>query len=122
MKIVNFNSDPCQSFGLTVRDSQGNASACMIDARWNTRMFDGAGGWSWDLTGSDGTVLLAGVSLVLGIDMLAPYGLDMGGMFAFDTSGANQEAGLNDLGSRVLVAWLAPDEVAALTAALGLAL
>jgi hypothetical protein len=114
MKIVEFSGDPCQRFTVSWSGVQ-----YVIDARYNVRMNDGVGGWTWDLTGPDGTRLLSGIPLVLGMDMLSPHGLGIGGLLAVDTSGQDKEAGpdeADDLGERVKVVWLDEDDLAVISA------
>jgi hypothetical protein len=80
------------------------------------------GVWSFDLSlEKTGAVLAAGVPILIGCDMLAPYALGIGSLFAVDlaavsapeTSGIlpqSVDAGPDDLGTRVIVVYAAPGE------------
>jgi hypothetical protein len=73
--------------------------------RWNGR----AASWFFDLYDGDGTIIIAGVRIVLGmifgrrsVDPRMPNGA----LFASDLSGASIEAGRDDLGVRVLMYYI----------------
>lgn len=119
MKVLGFTSDPNQAFTVTLRDSAGDASQYVIDAQFNERDCDEAGGWVWGLSDANGNVLLANVPLALRVDMLSPWGLDVGGMVALDMDNTGVEPGPDDLGTggRVQVVWLDSDDLATLAAA-----
>lgn len=98
MQIVPFTADPSQTFTVQLGDGH-----FQIDARFNDR----SQSWTFDLTRtSDQALLVAGVPLLLGQDMLGPYSLGIGGMLAVDQSGALADAGPDDLGDRITVTWL----------------
>ena len=123
MKLWPFTSDPNQQFTVSLYGSDGVASDYIVDARFNERMNDGAGGWTWDLTDGAGTVLLTSVPMVLSFNMFGPYGLGLGALFAIDSSGQNVEPGpnpTNDLGDRVQVFWLDSNDAAVFAAAGGI--
>ena len=69
--------------------------------RWN----ETAGAWFANLLDRDGTVLLAGKRVALGIPLTLRAAYDRrlppGGLLAIDTTGKGLEATLDDLGSRV---------------------
>ena len=74
--------------------------------------------WTFDLVRTaDQVPLLSQVPILIGGDILEPYALLMGAVVATDLSGASLDAGPEDLGDRVTVTWLSPDEVATLKAA-----
>ena len=107
MLILPFTSEPAYDVAFTL-DEYG---AYTFGVRYNER----AGYWTFDLTrDSDGAKLLSGVPLLVGGDLLKPYGLGIGALVAADQNGLNQDAGPEDLGSRVIVGWLSPAEMAAL--------
>jgi len=111
MLVVPFTSDYDQRFITQLGDDK-----FALDARWNER----GQAWSFDLTrDSDGEVLLAGAPLLIGQDLLAPYALGIGGLLATDLDRKDSDAGPEDLGTRVIVAYLTPDELAAIKAVLG---
>lgn len=79
---------------------------------FETRFNDRSGVWTLDL--SDNTtkeVLLQSVPLVLGCDLLEPYNFGIGALLVQDTSNRGKDAGAEDLGERVKVYWLSPDEL-----------
>jgi len=84
-----------------------------FDVRWNARDES----WYFDLLTEDGTIIRAGIKVVLGIPLglrnvnpLFPNGM----LVATDMSGAGEEAGLYDFGERVLVHFYSQDELDAL--------
>lgn len=104
MLVVPFTSDPAQSFTVQLGDGK-----YIIDARYNDR----SKSWTFDLTrDADQVMLVAGVPLLLGGDLLAPYPFNIGALTAVDSSQADVEAGPDDLGERALVVWASPLELA----------
>jgi hypothetical protein len=98
-------SDPAQSF-----TTQLGPRKIQFDLRWNDR----ASVWVMDLTDdATGSVLLRGIPLVLGCDLLEPYNLGLGRLVVIDTSRTNTDASYDDLGTRVKLYWLSADEVPA---------
>jgi hypothetical protein len=70
--------------------------------------------WMFDMTDAlTGEPLLLGHPVVLGQDFLEPYIMGIGAIFAYDTTGQHAEATPDDLGDRVLLPYLTPDEMAA---------
>lgn len=111
MQILPFTADYDQRFITQLGDEK-----YVIDARWNER----GQAWSFDLTrDSDQVQLLAGAPMQIGQDLLAPDALGIGGLIVSDLSRKDTDAGPEDLGDRVIVAWLSPDELAAIKAVLG---
>lgn len=97
------SSDSAQTFITQLGDVK-----YLFNLRWNDR----SQCWCMDmLTDSDQVVLLQGIPLVLGCDLLQPYNLGIGRMLVVDESGQGLDASYNDLGSRVKVYWFSPDEV-----------
>lgn len=108
---VPFSSDYDQRFITQLGDAKYR-----FDARWNER----GQAWSFDLTrDSDQVQLLAGAPLQIGQDVLAPYALGIGGLIVSDLGRKETDAGPDDLGTRVIVTYLSPDELAAIKAILG---
>ncbi len=108
MLDIPFTSDPAQSFSVSLAGVR-----LQLEARWN----DIGQRWTLDIVrASDGVSLALGIPMLVGQDFLAPYALALGGMFATDLSGAGLDAGEDDLGSRVVITWISPDEVAVLAA------
>jgi hypothetical protein len=56
------------------------------------------------------TPLLLGVALVLGTDLLQPHNLSIGYLLVVDETGVGTDAGYDELGTRVNVYWVSPDE------------
>jgi len=100
-----FSADPAQTFVTQLGDTKYR-----FDARFNDR----SGVWTFDLT-EDATqaTLLQSVPLVLGCDLLAPYNFGIGSLLVMDTTNQGRDATADDLGQRVKVYWLGPDEVPA---------
>ncbi len=97
-------SDTSQTFTILL-----GAISYDMAVRWNDR----SGTWVLDITDSASqTILVQGIPLVLGTDILSPYGLAMGYMVVVDQSGQGLDAGVDDLGSRVNVYWYSADTVA----------
>jgi hypothetical protein len=133
VQLVPFTSDPWQSFSCSLGGVEYGFSANFNDRN---------GVWSFDLSlKSTEAIPVAGVPILLGCDMLAPFGLGIGKMFAVDLAASPAWAlsgdGLTvipttqmldadavdwsdsppavafngDLGVRVIVLYLAPGEV-----------
>ncbi|HSS39040.1 MAG TPA: hypothetical protein VLT58_09750, partial [Polyangia bacterium] len=103
MQLVPFTSDYDQSFTTTL-----NGVRYVIDARWNER----GQVWTFDLTReADQVLLLAGVSMLSGQDLLAPYALGIGGLVVTDLSNNSTDPGPDDLGDRAAVVFLNNDEL-----------
>lgn len=96
------SSDPAQSFSVQLGQVK-----YYIEAQYNSRN----GVWTLDLFDDASRVaIVRGIALVLGVDMLAPYNLGIGTFIALDNTGQGLDAGQDDLGTRVAVYWLSPDE------------
>jgi hypothetical protein len=101
-----------------------NGVSYRFDVRWNERgLF-----WAFDLyRGSDDTLIVAGLPILLGDDILGAYRyLGIGGLFAVDMNADQQrgspnddtvnvlvsaDAGAEDLGTRVKVFYYTPAEL-----------
>ena len=101
-------SVPSYRFSTTLDGTQH-----VFDVHWNGR--DGA--WYFDVLTTDGEIIRAGVKVVLGA-WLGRHSVDprypLGVLVADDQSGERRDAGLDDLGARVIVQFLTFGEVAAL--------
>jgi hypothetical protein len=105
-QIIPFEpSTPFYTFACTLAGTQ-----YQFNVRWNTRV----GAWYFDLGRDDGTTIVHGIKIVLGValgrrstDADFPPGL----IFATDTSGEDREAGLDDLGTRVVVTFFTFEEL-----------
>jgi hypothetical protein len=81
-----------------------------LEFRWNGR--DSA--WYFNLTDADGAMLLAGLRVVVRHLYLGRFrylGLPAGELEFIDTTDADEEAGLGDLGSRVLLVYTPSGEL-----------
>ena len=95
-------SDPAQGFTCQLGDAK-----FYFETSYNSRSE------TWVLSLSDdatGTQIFTGVPLVIGVDLLDPYNLPYGALIAKDKTGQGLEAGADDLGSRVALYWVSPDE------------
>ena len=61
------------------------------------------------------TPLLTGVRIVVGVDMLAPYALELGSLYAINLTSPGNDPGREDLGSAVRVVYLTEAEAAGLS-------
>ncbi len=101
-----------------VREGPYFGFSCELDSvtyqftfRWNGR----DGSWFMDLADGEGTVLVAGVKVVLGVFLGLKHwnqSFPPGMFLAIDTSGADEEAGFDDLGKRVVVSYTSFAELA----------
>jgi len=108
MLIVPFTADYDQTFTVALGDQK-----YVVDARWNDR----GQIWTCDLTRDvDQVQLVAGVPLLSGQEVLLPYALGIGGLAVTDLGRTNTDPGPDDLGDRVIVAWLSNNELAILKA------
>ena len=120
MVKIPFTADAWQTF----RCNLGAVEHTFV-ANYNDRN----GVWSFDLYRSNPeTLLVAGIPILIGCDILAPYALGLGVMFATDLAAttANQvldtvgtigpisqpiDAGPDDLGTRVIVVFIPAAEL-----------
>ncbi len=77
-----------------------------FELRWNGR----AESWKLDILDRDGNVLLAGKRVVIGFPLTIRAAYDRrlppGQIIAIDTTGADAEPGLDDLGERVRLLYI----------------
>lgn len=96
-------ADPAQTFTCQLGDIK-----YFIQVRFNSR----SGVWTLDLL-DDATrvLLLAGAPIVLGVDILEACNFGIGSLIAVDLSSTGLDATVEDLGTRVALFWVSPDEV-----------
>lgn len=108
MITLPLTSDPYRTFTTTL-----GLNRYRVTQRWNER----AERWTLDLEDAEsGTPLANAVPVVLGADLLQSFCPRLGRLLVIDSAGEpgfGTEAGVEDLGSRVQVVWLAPGEVPA---------
>jgi len=101
-------SDPCRAFATTVGDAR-----YVVTTKWNDR----AGVWTMDIADGDtDELLVSGMPVVLGSDLLRSFCPRLGVMIAVDAEtdpGEGSEAGAEDFGSRVEVVWMTREEAEA---------
>lgn len=96
------SSAPAQSFTTQLGDKK-----FYIEVKFNSRN----GVWTLDLyDDASREALLLGLPILLGVDLLDAYNLPYGGLIAIDRTGQGKDAGADDLGSRVALYWVSPDE------------
>lgn len=75
---------------------------------------DRSGVWTMTITEFvSQAIIISGLPIVLGQPLLEPYNFGIGELIVSDTSESSRDAGPDDLGTRVKVYWLSPDEVTA---------
>lgn len=103
MLILPFTSDSSQEFIVNL-----DGEKFTLAAKYNER----SASWTFDLTReSDQLLVLQGVPLLLGQDLLEPYALGLGGFVPTDLSQNDQDAGPDDFGDRLVVTWFSPTEM-----------
>lgn len=91
-----------------------NGSQYILDVRWNGR--DGA--WYLDILEQDETPIVNGVKIVLGCYLARRCSHPLfreGVLVAIDTAGTRTDAGIDDLGTRVVVRYFTIEEVVSYT-------
>ena len=113
MQLIPFTSEPNTKFTTTLNG---------VEYGFLTNYNERNGVWSFDLSlAKTGELLVAGVPVLIGCDLLKPHGLGIGSMYAVDKTAAAAEeatgklpqpvdAGPEDFGVRVIVVYLAPGE------------
>lgn len=97
------SADPSQSFTCQL----GNVKY-FIQVRLNSRN----GVWTLDLADdASREPMIVGVPIVLGVDLLGAYNFGIGSLIAVDLSATGKDATADDLGTRVSLYWVSPDEV-----------
>lgn len=114
MVTIPFTSDAWRSFSTVLNE---------VEYTFTQRFNELNQRWYFDLgLEATGETLVAGVPILIGCDLLEPYALGIGSMLAVDSQAATVDgpegflpdaidAGAEDLGTRVVVVYLAPGEV-----------
>lgn len=109
--IVPFTGRPQESMSITIagRRLRLRARYANLTNIWTLDVFDNAG---------DGPVpIVQGVNIVMGADLLAPYLLGIGGLYAEPTADPMTDAGRGELGNRIRLIHYTQAELDALEAA-----
>lgn len=93
---------PSQTFRITL-----NSVSYNMEARWNSR----AAFWSLDIADENQNDIINGIALKAGCNLLEPFNFGIGGLYLYDTTEANLEATLSNIGSDTILVYLTPDEV-----------
>lgn len=67
----------------------------------------------FDLAGDEPVPLIEGIPVLIGADLLAPYALELGGLFAEPNERPREDAKRGELGTRVRLIHYTPEELAA---------
>lgn len=102
MRIVPLTSDGAYRFNIEL-----NGIVYTFEIKYNVRFNT----WSFSMLQNEIDVI-TGVGMLIGVNMLEPFTLDnIGGLYMFDDSGQKLDAGPDDLGTRVIMIYLTPQEV-----------
>ncbi len=95
-------SDPAQTLTIQLGDDK-----FYFEVNYNSRN----GVWSLNMY-DDATrdPIALGLAMVLGQDLLDPYNFPYGALVMQDKTGQHKEAQADDLGTRVALFWVSPDE------------
>lgn len=100
---IPISADPAQTMTVQLGEVK-----YYLEIKYNSRN----GVWVLDLY-EDATraPLALGLPILLGQDLLEPYNFGIGSLAAVDLSAQGKDAGADDLGERVVLCWVSPDEV-----------
>ncbi|MDR0233588.1 MAG: hypothetical protein LBI31_02090 [Zoogloeaceae bacterium] len=103
MLEIPFSDAPAQVF-----QTELDGRRLEFTALWNDR----SNVWTMDIADAiTGEVLAKSLPIVLGQDILAAYNFGLGALVAVDTGNTGMDAGPDDLGQRVKVWWMSPEEL-----------
>ena len=102
MTIIPLTNQTHQVFSV---DLEGQIYRLTVE--WNERLQL----WSMNISDNDGIVLIYGIALVKGTEILEPYNLGVGGIVMVDTETDGPDATVDDLGTRILMAHLTEAEL-----------
>jgi hypothetical protein len=93
---------PSQTFKVDLDENTYNFRVI-----YNTRL----GTWTFDLSDEDGVALCSGVTMVLSADLINQFNLGIGSLFMLEEGSTRVDASVDDLGDRIILAYLTPQEV-----------
>jgi hypothetical protein len=99
---IPLRSDASQTFEVEL---EGSIYFCRVI--WNERLQY----WTIGISDVDRNVLVDGVPLLIGVDVIEQYGLGIGGLFMVDSEGEGAEATFDNVGNRVKLIHLTEDEL-----------
>ena len=67
----------------------------------------------FDIAGDEPVPLIEGIPVLIGADLLAPYALELGGLFAEPNERPREDAKRGELGTRVRLIHYTPEELEA---------
>lgn len=105
MVVIPVQTLPAWTENITLGDWVGR-----ISFQWNTR----SEAWTVDFSDSLGNPLLLGVKLVTGWELLHQFPreeLPQGAILVVSLDGSDADPGRNDLGARISLVYLSPDEL-----------
>ncbi len=103
---------PSDGYPNQTSQTQLGESFFVVSWRWNAR--DGV--WYFGLSDADALPIVSGVRVVLNVDLLSGVSSPRrppGPIVVVAPSGSAEEPGLSDLGGRVKVLYIAPEELVA---------
>ncbi len=104
---------PLQSLPEFTAEVTLEGAAYLLTVKWSTRQAQ----WSMDIARRDGTVLVGGLGLLLGSEVLrnhAGRGLPPGALVLLDPAGSNADVTFDDLSERCALVYFTEAEYAAL--------
>lgn len=103
-------SDPWQEITVPLDDTDGSTTPYIFEIRWNPR----ESAWYLNLFEANGDPIITGIKIVLGMYLgrrSRHSFFRKGVLVAIDTSNQGKEAGLDDLGTRVVLRRYTAQEV-----------
>jgi hypothetical protein len=96
-------TDPAQRFTTQLGDTK-----IVFDLQWNDRSERFELSLFYDATQE---VIVRGLNVVLGCDLLEPFNFNLGHLVVVDTANLHTEANLSNFGTVVKFMWVSADEV-----------
>lgn len=92
--------NPAHTFSIVLNNITYN-----MTARWNSR----AEFWTLDIADENKSMLIANIALKCGLDLLEPFNLNIGNLYATDITKSGLEPSLDNIGTDVLLVYIAPE-------------